>query len=76
MLRVEHGQTIKTPALIVQGERYGFGDRQQVAGYKLSKQVRVLWLSDDDHSSARKSSGRIEEKNWKKGGARSRFFCA
>jgi predicted alpha/beta-hydrolase family hydrolase len=64
-LRVEHLKTIKTPTLIVQGERDPFGTRQEVAGYTLSKQVRVHWLLDGDHSfKPRKSSGRTQEQNW------------
>jgi hypothetical protein len=64
-LRVEHLKTIKTPTLIVQGERDPFGNREEVAGYKLSKAVRVVWMPDGDHSFApRKSSGRTEEQNW------------
>src|SRR5262245_60249440 len=63
-LRVEHLQTIKTPTLILQGERDPFGNREEVAGYKLSRAVRVHWLGDGDHSfKPRKSSGRAEEQN-------------
>jgi predicted alpha/beta-hydrolase family hydrolase len=36
-LRVEHLATIKTPTLIVQGERDPFGSKEVVAGYKLSR---------------------------------------
>ena len=64
-LRVEHLQTIKTPTLIVQGERDPFGTREEVARYKLSKAVRVAWMTDGDHSfKPRKSSGRTERQNW------------
>lgn len=64
-LRVEHLRAIKTPALIVQGECDAFGTREEVAGYKLSKAVRVVWIKDGDHSfKPRKSSGRSEEQNW------------
>jgi predicted alpha/beta-hydrolase family hydrolase len=67
-LRVEHLKTIKTPTLIVQGERDPFGTRQEVAGYKLSKRIRLHWLSDGDHSfKPRKSSGRTQEQNWSDG---------
>jgi uncharacterized protein len=67
-LRVEHLKTIKTQTLIVQGERDPFGTREEVAGYKLSKHVRVHWLADGDHSfKPRKSSGRTEEQNWAEG---------
>jgi predicted alpha/beta-hydrolase family hydrolase len=67
-LRVEHLKTIKTPTLIVQGERDPFGTRGEVAGYKLSKNVRIHWLMDGDHSfKPRKSSGRTQEENWAEG---------
>lgn len=65
-LRVEHLQTIKTPTLIVQGERDSFGSREEVAGYKLTKNVQVAWMVDGDHSfKPRKASGRTEQENWK-----------
>ena len=64
-LRVEHLRTIKTPTLIVQGERDPFGSREEVKGYKLSKAIKVKWMKDGDHScKPRKSSGRTEEQNW------------
>src|ERR1700676_2441706 len=43
-LRVEHLGTIKTPTLIVQGERDSFGTRAEVAQYKLSPSIRVCWM--------------------------------
>jgi predicted alpha/beta-hydrolase family hydrolase len=64
-LRVEHLRTIKTPTLIVQGERDPFGSREEVAGYKLSSAVRVVWVEDGDHSfKRRRRSGRTEQQNW------------
>jgi predicted alpha/beta-hydrolase family hydrolase len=64
-LRVEHLQTIKTPTLILQGERDPFGDREEVAGYKLSSAVTARWIQDGDHSfKPRKASGRTEPQNW------------
>jgi predicted alpha/beta-hydrolase family hydrolase len=76
-LRTEHLKTIKTPTLIVQGERDPFGTRDEVAGCKLAKTVRVHWLPDGDHSfKPRKSSGRTEEQNWADGlEAIARFTC-
>jgi len=63
-LRVEHLQTIKTPTLIVQGERDPFGHREEVAGYPLSSSVQVKWLEDGDHDfTPRKLSGRTEQQN-------------
>ena len=49
-LRVQHLQTIKTPTLIIQGERDSFGNREDVAGYRLSGAVRIQWIEDGDHS--------------------------
>lgn len=64
-LRVEHLRTIKTPTLILQGERDPFGGRGEVAKYKLSRAVRVEWIKDGDHSfKPRKSSGTTEAENW------------
>lgn len=64
-LRVEHLQRIKTPTLIVQGERDPFGNLEEVAGYRLSPVVRIAWMGDGDHSyKPRRASGRTEEQNW------------
>jgi uncharacterized protein len=63
-LRVEHLQSIKTPTLIVQGERDSFGNRDEVAEYKLSSAIKVHWLKDGDHSfRPRKASGATERQN-------------
>jgi uncharacterized protein len=48
-LRTAHLADLKTPALIVQGTRDPFGTRDEVAGYKLSKAIEILWLEDGDH---------------------------
>jgi predicted alpha/beta-hydrolase family hydrolase len=64
-LRVEHLESIKTPTLILQGERDPFGTQEEVAEYKLSSPIKVVWLKDGDHSfKPRKSSGQTEEQNW------------
>jgi predicted alpha/beta-hydrolase family hydrolase len=63
-LRVEHLRSIRTPTLVVQGERDPFGTRQEVSDYKLASRVRVHWLTDANHSfKPRKSSGRTLEEN-------------
>jgi len=63
-LRVEHLETIRTPTLIVQGERDTFGNRDDVVGYSLSSTINVHWLTDGDHSfKPRKASGRTLEEN-------------
>jgi predicted alpha/beta-hydrolase family hydrolase len=48
-LRTKHLAELKTPALICQGTRDIFGSREEVAGYKLSRQIEILWLEDGDH---------------------------
>jgi len=63
-LRTKHLAELKTPALIVQGERDPFGTRDDVAGYKLSRAIRVEWMVDGDHSfKPRKASGVSEREN-------------
>jgi predicted alpha/beta-hydrolase family hydrolase len=49
-LRTAHLRELRTPALIVQGERDPFGTRAEVAGYALAPSIRLLWLADGDHS--------------------------
>jgi predicted alpha/beta-hydrolase family hydrolase len=63
-LRVAHLERLKTPTLIVQGERDALGTREEVARYPLSKAIRILFLADGDHSfKPRVSSGRTQEQN-------------
>jgi len=63
-LRTGHLETLSTPALIVQGTRDAFGTPEDVAGYRLSPAIRVVWLEDGDHSwKPRASSGRTEAQN-------------
>jgi uncharacterized protein len=64
-LRIAHLQHIKTPTLIVQGERDPFGSREEVSAFKLASTVRIFWMKDGDHSlKPRKKSGVTEEENW------------
>jgi predicted alpha/beta-hydrolase family hydrolase len=48
-LRTAHLADLNTPTLIVQGTRDPFGTREEVAGYKISKAIKILWLEDGDH---------------------------
>ncbi|HET7680979.1 MAG TPA: alpha/beta family hydrolase [Xanthobacteraceae bacterium] len=48
-LRTAHLANMQTPTLIVQGTRDPFGTREEVATYKLSKSIEILWLEDGDH---------------------------
>jgi predicted alpha/beta-hydrolase family hydrolase len=64
-LRVEHLTQMRTPALILQGERDPFGNRDEVPGYGLPSSIKLHWLADGDHSfKPRKASGRTQEENW------------
>lgn len=47
--RVAHLADLRTPTLILQGERDPMGDRQTVAGYSLSGAIDVHWLAAADH---------------------------
>jgi len=68
VLRTAHLEHMKTPMLIVQGQRDSLGSQEEVAGYALSHTIEFHWLADGDHSfKPRKSSGRTEEQNWQEG---------
>lgn len=63
--RTEHLKELKTPTLILQGERDAMGSFETVSDYDLSGSIRLSWLKDGDHSfKPRKKSGRTEEQNW------------
>ena len=47
--RTEHLAGLKTPTLIVQGERDALGNRATVEGYVLSPSIEVIWLVAGDH---------------------------
>ena len=49
-LRTAHLETLRTPALILQGTRDPFGTQEEVATYRLSKAIRVEWTEKGDHS--------------------------
>jgi hypothetical protein len=48
-LRTGHLAALATPALICQGTRDPFGNRDEVAGFALSPRIEILWLEDGDH---------------------------
>lgn len=63
-LRTAHLEQIRTPTLIVQGTRDGYGTPEDVAGYRLSPAIRLVWIEDGDHDlRARASSGRSQAGN-------------
>jgi predicted alpha/beta-hydrolase family hydrolase len=66
--RIAHLAALRTPALILQGERDPFGRPGEVGAYALAPGIRVHWLPDGDHDLApRKSSGRTAAANWDEG---------
>ncbi len=64
-LRVENLLGLRTPTLILQGERDAFGHVGEVASYGLPSAIDIQWLPDGDHSFVpRKRSGLTREQNW------------
>lgn len=64
--RIEHLEKMKTRSLILQGVRDSMGKKEEVVNYKLSKQVKVKWVEDGEHSfKPRKASGSTLEDNLK-----------
>ena len=63
-LRTAHLDDLRTPALIVQGERDPFGNRDEVPGFGLPERIRIAWIADGDHGyMPRKRSGVTIEEN-------------
>jgi predicted alpha/beta-hydrolase family hydrolase len=62
-LRTAHLESIRTPTLIVQGERDPFGTPAEVSTYQLASSIRLHWIADGDHSLVpRKSSGHTRDR--------------
>src|ERR1043166_3563925 len=49
-LRTKHLAALRTPALIIQGERDPFGIPAEVNGYELSPSIEIAWIAGGDHS--------------------------
>ncbi|QSL95236.1 dienelactone hydrolase family protein [Ectopseudomonas toyotomiensis] len=47
--RVAHLAELRTPTLIIQGERDALGNRETVEGYELSAAIELHWLQAADH---------------------------
>lgn len=68
---------IKTPTLLLQGERDTFGNRAELADFPFSPAVSVHWLTDGDHGfKPRKASGVSEQENLQQVSDRIRAFIA
>ncbi|TCS60970.1 alpha/beta fold hydrolase [Varunaivibrio sulfuroxidans] len=64
-LRTAHLLNLRTPTLIIQGERDTLGSREDIAEYALSPAIKLKWMADGDHGfKPRKKSGRSEVENW------------
>jgi predicted alpha/beta-hydrolase family hydrolase len=62
--RTKHLESLRTPALILQGMRDPFGSPEDLKRYRLSSKIRVEWIEDGDHSfKPRARSGRTEADN-------------
>jgi len=48
-LRTAHLQSLRCPALFVQGENDPFGTRSEVETYRLSKSIKLIWIERGDH---------------------------
>ena len=63
-LRTAHLKTMKTPTLIIQGERDPFGEPSEVSTYDLSENIELKWMTDGDHDlKPRKKSGVAHHEN-------------
>ena len=63
-VRTAHLEKMVAPMLVLQGERDPFGTREDVAGYHLSRAIRIEWITDGDHSlKPRAKSGVTEAQN-------------
>lgn len=68
---------IKTPTLLLQGERDTFGTRAELTDFPFSSAVSVHWLTDGDHGfKPRKSSGASEQGNLRQAAERIKDFIA
>ena len=68
-LRLDERQCLERDVDVV--ERYvelvcdNLGNKEDVAGYTVSRKIRLHWLPDGDHGfKPRKKSGRTEQQNW------------
>lgn len=62
--RVAHLAELRTPALIIQGERDALGNRETVSNYSLSSTITLNWLAAADHDlKPLKSSGLTHEQH-------------
>ena len=64
-VRADHLAEIKTPCLILQGDRDPFGSKAELSSYRLSRAINIRFVADGEHTFIpRKSSGRTKAENW------------
>jgi predicted alpha/beta-hydrolase family hydrolase len=64
-LRTAHLAELRTRSLIVQGSRDTFGSQEEIAGYRLSSAIQVVFLADGDHSFVpRRASGHTRQSHF------------
>jgi predicted alpha/beta-hydrolase family hydrolase len=75
--RIAHLEHMRTPCLIVQGERDPFGQREEIGSLRLSKSVQLVFLDDGDHSyKPRVKSGTTLQENLHAAARSIHQFCA
>ena len=63
--RSAHLEALRTPTLIIQGERDPFGRRGEVETYPLAASIQLQWIGAGDHSfQPSRSSGLQPADNW------------
>ncbi|MFV3411674.1 alpha/beta fold hydrolase [Pseudomonas nitroreducens] len=73
--RIAHLAELRTPTLIVQGERDALGDRPTVEDYPLSPAIQLHWLAAADHDlKPLKASGLTHEQHLGSAAARIEAF--
>ena len=64
-VRADHLAAIKTPCLILQGDRDPFGTKAEISNYCLSAAINICFVADGEHSLIpRRLSGRTQAENW------------
>ena len=64
-VRAEHLAALKTPCLILQGDRDPFGTKAEISNYCLSAAINIRFVADGEHNLIpRRLSGRTQAENW------------
>jgi predicted alpha/beta-hydrolase family hydrolase len=75
-LRTAHLEQLRSPLLILQGERDSFGNRAEVEGYGLRSAISVRWIPGGDHSfKPNRGAGLDEAAAWQLAVSETDRFC-